>query len=72
MYYFVYSLTTALQASEEKTQQLELKLSQILMEKNRKIEELEQRINELQEHKVYEMDGVVIDLVAIGNVHTHC
>ena len=43
---------TSLQTADEKKRLLEIKLEEILTEKNNKISELEQRIIELQEHQV--------------------
>lgn len=41
-----------LQSSRDKTRKLEEKLDQVLMEKNLKIEELEERISDLQNTRV--------------------
>ena len=41
-----------LQSSRDKTRKLEEKLDQVLMEKNTRIQELEERISELQNTRV--------------------
>ena len=41
-----------LQSSRDKTRKLEEKLDQVLMEKNQRIQELEERISELQNTRV--------------------
>ena len=47
---------TSLQTADEKKRLLEIKLEEILTEKNNKISELEQRIIELEENQVGEME----------------
>ena len=56
LFVYLFSLVTSLQTADEKKRLLEIKLEEILTEKNNKISELEQRIIELQENQVGEME----------------